>query len=107
MRVIRNSQPHLRPHLRLFCFPYAGGGASIFRTWSVGLPEGVQVCAVQFPGREERLSEEPFDHWREIVKALADVFSPNLAELPFIFFGHSMGALISFELARELRRRGS
>jgi surfactin synthase thioesterase subunit len=106
MRVIPNSQTHL-PQLRLFCFPYAGGGASIFRTWPVGLPEGVQVCAVQLPGREERLSEEPFDRWRGLVKVLVDVLSPRLGELPFIFFGHSMGALISFELARELRRRGS
>lgn len=103
---IQNSQLRFRPRLRLFCFPYAGGGASIFRTWSFDLPEVVQVCPVQLPGREERLSEEPFSRWQELVWVLADVLNPHLDDLPFIFFGHSMGALISFEVARRLRRRG-
>lgn len=99
----REASPHAR--LRLFCFPYAGGGASIYRSWGRSLPPEVDVCPVQLPGRESRLSEPPFDRIGPLVEALAEALSPYL-ELPFAFYGYSNGALMSFELARELRRRG-
>lgn len=89
--------------LRLFCFAYAGGGASAFRTWPDGLPGGVEVCAVQLPGHETRIGEDAHRHVRPLVSALAAAIGP-LLDRPFAFFGHSMGALIAFELARELRR---
>ncbi|HVT57686.1 MAG TPA: thioesterase domain-containing protein [Thermoanaerobaculia bacterium] len=89
----------------MLCFPYAGGGASAYRGWPGALPAGVEICPVQLPGRESRLREPPFDRLEPLVRTLADVLEPHL-ELPFVFFGHSLGALVSFELARELRRRG-
>jgi medium-chain acyl-[acyl-carrier-protein] hydrolase len=98
-------QPKRLSHLRLFCFPYAGGGASIFRTWSEGFPPEIEVCPVQLPGRENRLMETPFTSLPELVERLADELLPYLNR-PFAFFGHSMGALISFELARYLRAKG-
>jgi surfactin synthase thioesterase subunit len=88
--------------LRLFCFSYAGGGASIFRSWPDLLPSGVEVYAVQLPGHEYRLGEPAYTRLMPLVQALADAISPYL-EKPFAFFGHSMGALVSFELARQLR----
>jgi medium-chain acyl-[acyl-carrier-protein] hydrolase len=88
--------------LRLFCFPYAGRGASIFRTWHNRLQSGVEVFPVQIPGRESRLSEPPFTRLAPLVEHLATALSPHF-DVPFAFFGHSMGALISFELARFLR----
>lgn len=91
--------------LRLFCFPYAGGGASIYRTWAQQLPDTVAIYPVQLPGRESRLSEEPFSTIPPLVQAVAQALLPYM-DVPFAFFGHSMGALIGFELARELRRRG-
>jgi len=94
--------PHAR--LRLFCFPYAGGSAPAFRTWTAGLPAKVEVCPVQLPGRGSRLSEPPFTRLAPLVETLAHVLSP-LLDKPFAFFGHSLGALISFELARQLRRQ--
>ena len=97
-------KPNPRANVRLFCFPYAGGGASIFRTWANDVPTGVEVCPVQLPGRESRLIEQPFTRLSSLVQALAQAISPYL-DVPFAFFGHSMGALISFELARELRRQ--
>jgi medium-chain acyl-[acyl-carrier-protein] hydrolase len=66
----------------------------------------VEVCPVQLPGRESRLREAPFETPEPLVKALADMLQPYFKDLPFVFFGHSMGAMLSFELARELRRRG-
>ena len=90
--------------MRLICFPYAGGGASIFRSWGQdSMLPGVEVCAVQFPGREARITECPVDDVRQLVPLLREGLEPYL-DRPFAFFGHSIGALVSFELARELRR---
>jgi medium-chain acyl-[acyl-carrier-protein] hydrolase len=91
--------------LRLFCFPYAGGGAGVYRRWPAAMPAGVEVCAVQLPGREGRLRETPFNRMGPLVDALAAALRPHL-DRPFAFFGHSMGALLAFELARRLRREG-
>jgi medium-chain acyl-[acyl-carrier-protein] hydrolase len=97
-------KPAPETRLRLFCFPYAGAGALIFRTWSDGLPADVEVCPVQLPGRGTRSSERPFTHLSTLVEALAEALAP-LLDKPFAFFGHSLGALVSFELARRVRSR--
>ena len=89
----------------MFCFPYAGGGASTYRGWGASLPNDLEVCPVQLPGRESRLREPAFTSIESMVPAAADALAPYL-NLPFVLFGHSMGAAISFALARELRRRG-
>jgi medium-chain acyl-[acyl-carrier-protein] hydrolase len=93
-----------RARLRMFCFPYAGGGASIYRGWAAPLPD-VEVCPVQIPGRETRLRDPLYDRLEPMIQELADAL-PRYLDLPYVFFGHSMGALIGYELARELRRRG-
>jgi medium-chain acyl-[acyl-carrier-protein] hydrolase len=101
--VVRPRQ-NREARLRLFCFPYAGGSASIYRTWPRDLPPDVEVCAVQLPGRGGRLPETPFTDLRPLVRALTEALLPQL-ETPFAFFGHSMGALIAFEFARHLHRQ--
>ena len=88
--------------IRLFCFPYAGGGASIYRTWQGELPPEIEVCPIQLPGRENRISEAPFTQFTDLVEALVDVLKPML-DKPFAFYGHSMGAVLAFEVARSLR----
>jgi medium-chain acyl-[acyl-carrier-protein] hydrolase len=97
-------KPNPQARLRLFCFPYAGAGASIFRTWSDGLAADVEVCPVQIPGRGTRIMETPFTQLAPLVEALAQAIDP-LLDKPFAFFGHSLGALVGFELARQLRRQ--
>lgn len=99
---VKCPNPNPDAYLRLFCFPHVGGGASIFRKWSDYLPPYIEVCAIQLPGREDRLKEAPFTHISPLVQTLTQVLRPYLNR-PFAFFGHSMGALISFELARQLR----
>jgi medium-chain acyl-[acyl-carrier-protein] hydrolase len=99
---VTGSNSNSQASLRLFCFPYAGGNTSIFRAWSSQLPPNVEVCPIQLPGRASRWKETPFTHMEPLVEALAQAITPYL-DLPFAFFGHSMGALISFELARYLR----
>lgn len=91
------------PRLRLFCLPYAGGGASIFRLWADKLPEEVEVCPIFLPGHERRMREPPFKRLQPLVEALEQALLPFM-DVPFAFFGHSMGTLISFELIRHLRR---
>jgi len=84
---------------RLFCFPHAGGGAR----QNLEIPAWT-VVPVRLPGRESRLAEAPFERMGPLVAALADAIDSYL-DRPFAFFGHSMGAVVAFELARELRRR--
>lgn len=93
------------PRMRLFCFPYAGGAAHIFRQWPQGLPPFVEVCAVQPPGRGSRMSERPATSLRQLVVDAAPALAPHM-EPPFAFFGHSMGGMIAFELARQLSEAG-
>jgi surfactin synthase thioesterase subunit len=92
-------------HTRFFCLPYAGAGASAYRTWNNELPSGLQLCAVQLPGRENRLGERAIDNTQALVTAMLAGIRPYL-DRPFVIFGHSMGALLAFELTRELRRVG-
>ena len=92
--------------LRLFVFPYAGGRASAFRGWQAGVPAGVEVLALQPPGREQRISETPFRTVAQAVPAIADVIAP-LCDRPYAFFGHSLGALVAYETQAELARRGA
>ncbi|MFN6502358.1 MAG: thioesterase II family protein [Nostoc sp. DedQUE01] len=95
-------QPNPQANLRLFCFPYAGGSSAIFRTWSNSLPRNVEVCAVEYPGRGRQMKSAPIARLETLVKAIAPSLIPYL-DKPFAFFGHSMGALVSFELTRLLR----
>ncbi len=87
--------------LRLFCFPYAGGGASIFRGWNHYLPAGVDVWSVQLPGRGGRYREVPYGAMGSLVKDVTLAIKPFL-DRPFCFFGHSLGAIVSFEVAHCL-----
>ncbi|MFK5951893.1 MAG: alpha/beta fold hydrolase [Desulfobacterium sp.] len=90
--------------IQLFCFSYAGGGASVFRQWQPSLPERIQLCPVQLPGRENRISEPLITSLDELVDVASAELAPYL-DLPFAFYGHSIGARIAFELARELRKK--
>ena len=98
------SELNPKARFRLFCFPYAGAGNSIFHSWLEKLPTEIEICSLQLPGRENRLKESPFTRLKPLIQTLAPLLRPHL-DIPFAFFGHSMGALLSFELARELRRR--
>lgn len=97
-------RPRPRGHARrrLLCVPYAGVGPSAFRRWCDSLPADVEVGIVHLPGREGRLREAPFSRIEPLIDAAAGALRPHL-DLPFALFGHSMGALVAFELARRFR----
>jgi medium-chain acyl-[acyl-carrier-protein] hydrolase len=97
-------KPNPNAELRLFCFPYAGGGALTFRSWAFSeiIPK-IEICPIELPGRGMRMKERPFTQMSSLVQAIAPSLLPYL-DKPFALFGHSMGGLLSFELARLLRR---
>jgi len=91
------------PRLRLFCFPYGGGNAYVVREWQRHFAPEIDVCLVHLPGRARRIGERPHTRLRPLVQEMADRSAQSFAAV--CLYGHSMGALLSFELARELRRR--
>jgi medium-chain acyl-[acyl-carrier-protein] hydrolase len=104
--IIRFQKNNLHPPaLRLFCFPFAGGGASVYRTWQSTLPEQIEVCAIQLPGRENRIGDPLIERLTPLVDVLYDEITGWL-DFPYAFFGHSMGAKIAFELACRLVKKG-
>src|SRR5579859_4976504 len=99
--LAQRSQPI--PKFRLFCFPYAGGGTTIFHGWGAELPPEVEVLALRLPGRGNRLSEPSITQMSVLVDTLVEVLEPELGAT-YGFFGHSMGGRIAFELTRALSR---
>jgi medium-chain acyl-[acyl-carrier-protein] hydrolase len=97
-------QPRPQARARLFCFPYSGGGANLFRGWPAAFPATIEVCPVELPGRGQRIMEPTFKRLLPLVRAAVEGLIDLTDDRPFAFFGHSLGALIGFELARELRR---
>jgi medium-chain acyl-[acyl-carrier-protein] hydrolase len=96
-------KPNPQSRMRLFCFPYAGGTAAVFRNWAQYLPSEIEVCAVQYAGRGSRLAEPLGEDVVQVMNAIYQDLQPFLKK-PFAFFGHSMGALVSYEFARRLQR---
>ncbi len=100
---LHRPRPEANPHMRLFCFPYVGGGGVVYHKWPEDLPKEVEVCAIRLPGRETRFREPPFTRLIPLVEELAYILQ-TLLDKPFAFFGHSLGSVVGFELIRYLRR---
>jgi surfactin synthase thioesterase subunit len=96
------SQRRDEARIRLICFPFAGGNSSTYHAWYQFLPPSIEVIAIQLPGRGSRFRESPFTDMRHLVDALLPHFS-SLGDIPFVLFGHSLGALIAYEVALGLR----
>lgn len=91
--------------VRLFCFPFAGAGAAVFRSWRAYAPAWVTICPACLPGREARSSEPPCGSVEELISRAGEALV-RYVEHPYALYGHSMGALLAFELCRWLRRQG-
>ena len=98
-------RPVAHPRIRLICFPFAGAGPSAYRAWRTAFSPDVDVCFVQLPGRESRMREQSFTGMTPLVDALETHLEPFLHG-SFVFYGHSLGALVAFELTRRLRQSG-
>ncbi len=91
--------------LRLFCFPFAGGGALAYRPWLTQFPSDIDLVPVSLPGREQRFGDRPIDDISAMVEAVSAGLKPVM-DRPFAFFGYSMGALIAHHLACHLQQTG-
>jgi medium-chain acyl-[acyl-carrier-protein] hydrolase len=99
-------RPRPEARLRMVCFPHAGAGGSAYRRWPAALPDWLEVAVVSLPGREARIGEPAISDLRDLLPRLLDGLGDRLGEHPFVLLGHSMGALIGFELAGALAARG-
>ncbi|GLF99155.1 thioesterase II family protein [Streptomyces yaizuensis] len=90
---------------RLICLPHAGAGAAAYADWARLLPPEIELVAVQLPGRQNRIAEDPFTEVGPLVTTLTHALRPVL-DRPYAFFGHSCGAALAFELAKAVRARG-
>ena len=103
---LRVRKPSSAPRLRLVCASYAGGGAQVFHSWPDALPKDIEVCAIQLPGRQDRLGETPLKRVAEITPRLVDALA-GIPPAPTVLFGHSFGSLVAFDLARQMQANGT
>lgn len=101
---ISNHYIPAKAKIRLLCFPFGGGGASTYLSWARHLKPEIEIVPVQLPGRETRLDETSIDKISKLISGMLPALIGYL-DRPYAMFGHSMGALIAFELSREIRRK--
>ena len=93
-----------KPQNQIVVFSIRGRRVLFYLSWARDLEPGVEVVPIQLPGRENRMDEQPFDEIDKLTAGITPAIQ-NYLDKPYALFGHSMGALLSFELAREIRRR--
>lgn len=99
--MIVKHEPKSAARLKLFCFPYAGGTAAAYRPWNQFLTPEVELNAVELPGRP-MTSREPITAMEPLIETIYPVIAQEL-DRPFIFYGHSFGSIVAFELCRKLQ----
>ncbi|MER7399509.1 alpha/beta fold hydrolase [Streptomyces sp. NPDC000151] len=104
-RWFRTAEPRPDAARQLFCFAHAGGGAAFYHRWAALLP-GVEVHAVQLPGRGERRTEPPHRRTAPLVEAVREALDAELDGRLYAFFGHSLGALLAYRVAVATEREG-
>ncbi len=93
------SKREIQTKARLFLFHYGIQGASIFKDWLQLLPKTIEICPLQMPGRENRIKEKPIESFYEALPKIEEALLNKMDDLPFIFYGHSMGALLAYRSA--------
>lgn len=101
--LIYTPKPRPQARVRLLCFSYAGGSSGTYIPWLKNLPEEVELAVVQLPGRGVRMADSPYDNMDTLVKDVFIALS-KLPTKPCVFFGHSMGARVAYELTLMLVR---
>lgn len=104
-KLLKNSKNINQKNVTLFCFPFAGGGASAYNSWIQKMKGEVIVCPIQLPGREERIMEKPYNNMTDMLDELEETIWESIRG-PYAFWGHSMGGKIAYELEKRMEKRG-
>ena len=104
-RLLKNGENINFQNITLFCFPFAGGGASAYNSWVQKMKDTITVCPIQLPGREERIMEKPYHNMTDMLDELEETIWENIRG-PYAFWGHSMGGKIAYELEKRMEKRG-
>ncbi len=89
--------------IKLFCFPYAGGSSAAYHPWKPLLRDGIELRAIELAGRGRRISDNPYENLKDAVEDVFGLIHEEIKESPYMFFGHSMGAMIAYDLAQKIR----
>lgn len=100
-----NSRSANNAKINLFCFPYAGGNESIYLPWVKDLPNSVNLCPIELPGRTSRFNEKAYNNMGNLIDDLIKDFA-NLTDKPYILMGHSLGSCVAFELMHRCKLAG-
>lgn len=104
LKLVKNYENISKGKTVLFCFPYAGGGASVYRSWIGKFQDRITICPIQLPGREERINEKAYTNMTDLVDEIEYTIS-NLIQGEYMLWGHSMGAKIIYELEKRFEKR--
>ncbi len=104
-KLVKNYNQICSGRATLFCFPFAGGGASTYNFWIQKMKGKVTVCPIQLPGREERIMEKPYNNMTDMLDELEETIWESIRG-PYAFWGHSMGGKIAYELEKRMEKRG-
>ena len=93
--------------IKLFCIPYAGGSAVLYSKWKNHLPESIELRPIELAGRGSRIQEPFYLNVREAVDDIYSMIYEEIQSSQYILFGHSMGAMLSYELAQKIKNEGA
>jgi medium-chain acyl-[acyl-carrier-protein] hydrolase len=88
--------------IKLFCFPYAGGSTQMYHSWDSRLHPKIELCPIELSGRGQRFNEPLYKDFGELITDIFHQVKHDILETPYVFFGHSLGALIAFELVHKI-----
>jgi surfactin synthase thioesterase subunit len=90
--------------VKLFCFPYAGGSAAIYEKWKRIIHPSIELISIEYSGRGRRFTEPIYTDMEEVVDDIYNIIKYEIDTVPYFFFGHSMGSLISYELSHKIKK---
>ena len=96
----------MKEKIKLFCIPYAGGSASVYKKWNLSLADNIELCPIELAGRGSRITEKYYENLEEAVDDIFSQIVNDITTLDYAFFGHSMGAFLVYEVAQKINALG-